>query len=162
MPLIFLITFFSVIYMEFIVFAEVADGIGTLSALLLTIVTAVVGIYIIRQEGLKVLLNMKQTVDQGESPVIDMIHGFFLAVAGFFFLMPGFITDTIAILLAIAPIREMLGNSMVKSGKRNFHNNPRSSSSGGIIIDGEFEETPESDHTNHEQIEEDKKNDGDF
>jgi UPF0716 protein FxsA len=94
--------------MEFIVFAEVADGIGTLPTLLLTIVTAVLGIYIIRQEGLKVLLNMKQTVDRGDSPVKDMIHGFFLAVAGFFFLMPGFITDSIAILLAIAPIREML------------------------------------------------------
>ena len=147
--------------MEFIVFAEVADGIGTLPALLLTIVTAVLGIYIIRQEGLKVLLNMKQTVGRGDSPVKDMIHGFFLAVAGFFFLMPGFITDSIAILLAISPIREMLGNSMVKSGKRNFHNSPRSSHSSGIIIDGEFEETQESDNTDHEKIEENKKTEDD-
>jgi len=162
MPLIFLITFFTVIYMEFIVFAEVADGIGTLPTLLLTIITAVLGIYIIRQEGLKLLLNMKQTVDRGDSPVKDMIHGFFLAVAGFFFLMPGFITDSIAILLAIAPIREMLGDSMVKAGKRNSHNSPRSSQSSGIIIDGEFEETQEADNTDHEKIEENKKTEDDI
>lgn len=162
MPLIFLITFFTVIYMEFIVFAEVADGIGTLSALLLTIVTAVLGIYIIRQEGLKVLLNMKQTVDRGDSPVKDMIHGFFLAVAGFFFLMPGFITDSIAILLAIAPIREMLGNSMVTAGKKNYQTRPRSSHSGGIIIDGEFEEAGESDISDIEKIEDDNKKEDDI
>jgi UPF0716 protein FxsA len=162
MPLIFLITFFTVIYMEFIVFAEVADGIGTLSALLLTIVTAVLGIYIIRQEGLKVLLNMKQTVDRGDSPVKDMIHGFFLAVAGFFFLMPGFITDSIAILLAIAPIREMLGNSMVTAGKKNYQTRPRSSHSSGIIIDGEFEEAGESNISDIEKIEDDNKKEDDI
>lgn len=148
--------------MEFIVFAEVADGIGTLSALLLTILTAVVGIYIIRQEGLRVLLNMKQTVDRGESPVKDMVHGFFLAVAGFFFLMPGFITDSIAILLAIAPIREMLGSSMVRTGKRTFHNNPKSSHSNGIIIDGEFEETDESGKPDQDKISEEKRKDEDI
>ena len=161
MPLIFLITFFTVIYMEFIVFAEVADGIGTLSALLLTILTAVLGIYIIRQEGLKVLLNMKQTVDRGESPVKEMIHGFFLAVAGFFFLMPGFITDSMAIILAISPIREWLGSSMVSAGKRNYQNRPKSSFSSGIIIDGEFEEADENDSVNQQKIEDDKKNEDD-
>ncbi|MCC3861822.1 FxsA family protein [Pseudemcibacter aquimaris] len=162
MPLIFLITFVTVIYMEFIVFAEVADGIGTFSALLLTILTAVLGIYIIRQEGIKVLLNMKQTVDQGESPVKELIHGFFLAVAGFFFLLPGFITDSIAILFAIAPIRAFLGDMMVQAGKRNYQNKPRSSFSGGIIIDGEFEEAPKEETETQETISEDKRKDDDI
>ena len=47
------------------------------------------GLYIIRQEGLQVLGNLKNTVDRGESPVSELIHGFFLAIAGFFFLLPG-------------------------------------------------------------------------
>lgn len=162
MPLIFLISFITVIYMEFAVFAEVADGIGTPSALLLTILTAVLGIYIIRQEGIKVLLNMKQTVDQGESPVKELIHGFFLAIAGFFFLLPGFITDSIAILFAIAPVRAFLGNMLVDAGKRNYRNQPRSSFSSGIIIDGEFEESEKQDSENFDQINEDKRKDDDF
>jgi UPF0716 protein FxsA len=157
MPLIFLITFFSVIYLEFIVFAEVASGIGTLPALLLTILTAVVGIYIIRQEGLKVLMSMKETIDKGESPVKELLHGFFLVVAGFFFLLPGFITDSIALLLAIAPIRTMLGNMMVNAGQRNFHNQPKSSFSSGIIIDGEFEESDAPVDQELESIDQDKK-----
>jgi len=143
MPLLFLITLFAVPYLEFLVFVEVADEIGGLSALALTLFTAVLGIYIIRQEGIQVLRNLKNTVDRGESPVSELIHGFFLAIAGFFFLLPGFITDIIAVLLAIAPVRAMLGNMMVDAGKRNHASQPKSTFSSGIIIDGEFEEADE-------------------
>lgn len=145
MPLLFLIALFMVPYLEFLVFAEVANEIGGLGAIMLTILTAFLGIYIIRREGIQVLSNLKNTVDRGESPVIELIHGFFLAIAGFFFLLPGFITDSIAVLLAIAPIRAALGNMMVSAGQNNYQNKPKSSFSSGIIIDGEFEEsnTPE-------------------
>ena len=141
MPLLFLATIIMVPYLEFLVFVEVAAEIGGISALLLTIVTAVLGIYIIRQEGIQVLGNLKNTVERGESPVSELIHGFFLAIAGFFFLLPGFITDSLAILLAISPIRAMLGNMLVDAGKRNHANKPRSSYYSGTIIDGEFKET---------------------
>lgn len=150
MPLLFLIALFAVPYLEFLVFVEVADKVGGLSALMLTIVTAVLGIYIIRQEGIQVLSNLKNTVERGESPVIELIHGFFLAVAGFFFLLPGFITDSIAILLAIAPVRAMLGNMMVDAGKKGRANRPTSTHSSGVIIDGEFTEADE-DTTDAEQ-----------
>jgi len=143
MPFLFLITLFAVPYLEFLVFVEVADEIGGISALALTLLTAVLGVYIIRQEGIQVLSNLKNTVDRGESPVSELIHGFFLAIAGFFFLLPGFITDGVAILLAISPVRAILGNMMVGAGKKNYANRPKSSFSSGIIIDGEFEETDE-------------------
>jgi len=159
MPLLFLIALFAIPYLEFLVFVEVADEVGGLSALALTILTAILGIYIIRQEGIQVLSNLKNTVDRGESPVSELIHGFFLAIAGFFFLLPGFITDSVAILLAIAPVRAMLGNMMVDAGKRSHVNRPRSSHSSGIIIDGEFEETDETPPP-HEQLSSDEK-DGD-
>jgi len=143
MPLLFLATIIIVPYLEFLVFVEVANEVGGLTALGLTIITAILGIYIIRQEGIQVLSNLKNTVEKGESPVSELIHGFFLAIAGFFFLLPGFITDGIAVLLAISPVRAMLGNMMVDAGKKGFKNRPHSSYSSGTIIDGEFEETGE-------------------
>lgn len=150
MPFLFLIALFAVPYLEFLVFVEVADEVGGLSALMLTILTAVLGIYIIRKEGIQVLSSLKNTVERGESPVIELIHGFFLAIAGFFFLLPGFITDSIAILLAIAPIRAMLGNMMVNAGVKSHANRPKSSRSSGVIIDGEFTEADD-DTPNTEQ-----------
>ena len=158
MPLIFLAVIITVPYLEFLVFMKVGDEIGGFSALMLTILTAFLGIYIIRQEGLQVLSNLKNTVDRGESPVSGLIHGFFLAVAGFFFLLPGFITDSIAILLAIAPIRAVLGKMIVDSGRHNFTNKPKSTFSSGIIIDGEFEESDEGQEKNEPgAIDQDKK-----
>lgn len=143
MPLLFLIVLFGVPYLEFLVFAGVADEIGGLSALMLTLFTAMLGIYIIRQEGVQVLHNLKNTIERGESPVSELIHGFFLAVAGFFFLLPGFITDGVAAMLAIAPIRGLLGNILVKAGEKKHSAPPKSAYSSGIIIDGEFKETGE-------------------
>lgn len=157
MPLIFLAALISVIYLEFLVFAEVASEIGGLTALMLTILTAVLGIYIIRQEGIQVLGNLKNTVDRGESPVSELIHGFFLAIAGFFFLLPGFITDGIAILLAISPVRAKLGTMMVNAAKKNHTTRPRSTYSGGIIIDGEYEERDGQPEEKPEEIEKDPK-----
>lgn len=157
MPLLFLLALFMVPYLEFLVFAEVANEIGGMSAIMLTILTAFLGIYIIRQEGIQVLSNLKNTVDRGESPVIELIHGFFLAIAGFFFLLPGFITDSIAVLLAIGPIRAALGNMMVSAGQQNYQNKPKSSFSSGIIIDGEFEESNTPDEPDLETIDQDKK-----
>lgn len=143
MPLLFLVAIIAVPYLEFLVFVEVAKEIGGVTALALTILTAILGIFIIRQEGIEVLKNLKNTVDRGESPVSELIHGFFLAIAGFFFLLPGFITDTIAVLLAIAPVRAMLGKMLIGAGHRSYQNRPRSSFRSGMVIDGEFQETQE-------------------
>ncbi len=139
MPLLILIILLSVPYLEFLVFLEVGSAIGGFQALLLTILTAVIGVYLIRQQGIMVLNRMHETLQRGESPVEDILHGFFLLVAGLFFLLPGFITDSIAVLLAIPPIRAVLGKVIVQNIRNNFYkNNPNSSE--GIIINGEYEE----------------------
>ncbi len=157
MPLLFLAALIAVPYLEFLVFMEVGNQIGGLSALMLTLLTAFLGIYIIRQEGIQVLGSLKNTVERGESPVSELIHGFFLAIAGFFFLLPGFITDTIAVLLAIAPVRSILGKMLVDSNLRHNANRPRSSSSSGIVIDGDYKESTEDDEKLEQKNNEDDK-----
>lgn len=145
MPLLMLFVLLAVPYLEFLVFLEVGDAIGGFQALLLTILTAVIGIYLIRQQGLIVMNRMHQALQRGESPVEDIFHGFFLLIAGLFFLLPGFITDTIALFLAFEPIRAMLGKIIVKNISTTFYrnNNPNTRSyDEGIIIDGEFKENP--------------------
>ncbi|MCF6215217.1 MAG: FxsA family protein [Emcibacter sp.] len=145
MPLLILIILLSVPYLEFLVFLEVGSAIGGLQALLLTILTAVIGIYLIRQQGIMVLNRMHETLQRGESPVEDILHGVFLLVAGLFFLLPGFITDSIAVLLATPPIRAVLGKIIVQNIRNSFYknasghkNSPRPPE--GIIINGEYEE----------------------
>jgi UPF0716 protein FxsA len=140
MPLLILLVLLAVPYLEFLVFLEVGSAIGGFQALLLTILTAVIGVYLIRQQGLIVMNRMHQALQRGESPVEDIFHGFFLLIAGLFFLLPGFITDTVALLLAIGPIRAMLGKIIIKNIRTTFYKGPLNK---GIIIDGEYEETPD-------------------
>lgn len=147
MPLLILVVLLGVPYLEFLVFMAVGGAIGGFQALLFTILTAFIGIYLIRQQGLVVMNRLHQTLQRGQSPVADMIHGFFLLVAGLFFLLPGFITDTVALFLAIEPIRAMLGRIMVNNISTRFYRKspgPKNApGSEGIIIDGEYEEDPE-------------------
>jgi len=154
MPLIILITLLAVPYLEFLVFLEVGNAIGGFQALLLTLLTAVIGIYLIRQQGLVVMNRMHLALQRGENPVEEILHGFFLLIAGLFFLLPGFITDSIAVLLAIEPIRTVLGNTIVKNIGTSFYKTPHGHSHNeGIIIDGEYEEDPDDrkniDHKEH-------------
>jgi len=92
-----------------------------------------------------VLNRMHETLQRGESPVEDILHGFFLLVAGLFFLLPGFITDSIAVLLATPPIRAVLGKIIVHNIRNSFYKNTSGyknspNSPEGIIINGEYEE----------------------
>ena len=145
MPLLILIILLSVPYLEFLVFLEVGSAIGGFQALLLTILTAVIGVYLIRQQGLVVMNRMHSSLQRGEAPVEDIFHGFFLLVAGLFFLLPGFITDSVALLLAIAPFRAILGKFIIGNlgstfYRGNMNRGPGGPSRDGIIIDGDFQE----------------------
>ena len=145
MRLLTLFILLAVPYLEFLVFMEVGDAIGGFPALLLTILTAVIGVYLIKQQGLVVMNRMHETLQRGESPVEEITHGFFLLIAGLFFLLPGFITDSIAVLLAIEPIRTFLGKSILRNVGTTFYrsNHPNQNEYyTGTIIEGEFEEEP--------------------
>ncbi|MCF8473496.1 MAG: FxsA family protein [Emcibacter sp.] len=148
MPFLILIILLAVPYLEFLVFLEVGEAIGGFQALMLTIATAFIGIYLIRQQGLVVLNRMHETLQRGESPVENILHGFFLLIAGLFFLLPGFITDSVALFLTIPPFRTILGKLILnnindifykKSQKTNHYNSPHE----GIIIEGDYKEDPD-------------------
>lgn len=149
MPYLILLILIAVPYLEFLVFMEVGNTIGGASALLLTILTAVIGVYLIRQQGLVVMNRMHRTLQAGESPVEDIVHGFFLLIAGLFFLLPGFITDTLALALAFAPARALLGRFFILNIRASFYKNRHRSQNSPYYeeentIDGEYEDKPQS------------------
>lgn len=158
MPLLILLTLIGVPYLEILIFMEVGNAIGGFQAFLLTLLTAGLGIYLIKQQGLVVMNRMQETLQRGESPVEDLSQGFFLLVAGLFYLLPGFLTDSLAVLLSLSPVRTVLGKIILSSLSARFyqrspgqnHTGPSPNAPGpnagqgeGIIIDGEFEENPE-------------------
>lgn len=102
---------------EMLLLFEVAERIGGWSTLGLVVLTAVIGIQILKQQGLSTLTRANQRLNSGELPAQEMLEGLFLAVGGAFLLTPGFITDTLGFLFLVGPTRRLFVRWLIRSGK---------------------------------------------
>ncbi len=94
--------------LEIYVFMEFGAAIGFFPTLFLTIGTALWGITMVRLQGIGTLNRMRKTLFKREVPALEMIEGSMLVVAGVMLLIPGFVTDSVGILLLIPPLRRAL------------------------------------------------------
>jgi len=93
---------------EIYLFIKVGAQIGALTTVLLCVVTAVIGMALLRHQGLSTLNKVQSQMQRGELPAIGMIEGVMLFFAGALLLTPGFFTDTIGFILLIPPLRKAL------------------------------------------------------
>lgn len=93
---------------ELFVLIRVGAEIGALPTIALSILTAILGTILVRHQGLGVLMRVRELLDRGEPPALEMMDGALLLMAGFFLLLPGFLTDTVGFLLLIPPLRRGL------------------------------------------------------
>ena len=91
---------------EIAVFVIVGQQIGLLATIALVIATAVAGTILLRVQGFSVLARVQREVAQGHMPARELVHGFMIMVAGMLLLTPGFVTDTLGLLLFIPPVRD--------------------------------------------------------
>ena len=145
MAWVFLLIFVGIPLIELSVLIEVGSDIGAFSTILLCLLTAAIGLSLIRMQGLKVVADL-QSAGSNNQPIVEpLVHGFFLLVAGMCLFFPGFITDAIGGLLLIPPVRLVLGRAGLAGaaarGSKNFYYSRRSESGKAtIIIDGDFTE----------------------
>jgi len=108
--------FIAVPLIEMLLLFEVSDRIGGLPTVGLVVATAVIGVQILKRQGLSTLLRANQRLQSGELPAQEIVEGMMLAGAGALLLTPGFITDTIGFMLLTGPIRRMLARKIINSG----------------------------------------------
>jgi UPF0716 protein FxsA len=90
---------------ELYVILQVGQAIGVLDTLVLLIVISVVGAWLAKREGLGVLRRIQRSIEAGRVPGTELIDGFLILLAGALMLTPGFVTDCLAILLLLPPVR---------------------------------------------------------
>ena len=154
-PLLFIII--PLIELYFII--VVGEMIGAFWTVMLVIATAMIGVNLLRIQGMSTLTRAQRNMAQGQIPAMEMMEGVALAVAGVLLITPGFITDTIGFLLLFPVtrqflIRAMLARASVVTG---FHQStgfqsgfdpghrypphgerPEQQHKGGRIIEGEY------------------------
>src|SRR5690606_39234642 len=90
-----LLAFIVIPIAELLLILSVADLIGGWATLGLVILTAFIGINVLKRQGLSTLLGAQDRLRSGQLPAQEIVEGMLLAFAGAMLLTPGFITDTI-------------------------------------------------------------------
>lgn len=114
---------------------------GALNTILLLIGAGFLGMAVLRYQGASALMRFQHRMHSGESPASDMLEGMLLAVAGVLLMLPGFLSDIVALVLLIPPFRRLLAKSWLKNRAvvraktaqaSNFHSRQPD------VIEGEF------------------------
>ncbi len=92
---------------ELAVFGLLCDTLGFWTTLLLLVATSAAGALLLRSQGITTLTRIQRMLEQGQSPVHDIIDALWLAAAGVLLLVPGFLT-TVAALAVLAPFTRRL------------------------------------------------------
>ncbi len=112
MRLILFILFVVVPILEIAAFIQIGSLIGLMPTLGSIVLTAIIGAFLVRQQGFKVVNDARAQSARNEIPVTPVIHGVFILAAGLLLLTPGFVTDTIGFLFLVPPLRLLIAGKV--------------------------------------------------
>ncbi len=121
-----LIIFMLVPIIEMWMLIEVGGWIGALPTIALVVLTATLGLSLLKHQGLSTLMRARRKMDEGSIPASELVSGVMIAVGGALLLTPGFITDAIGFALLVPQTRQWLLLKLVDRYRDK------------IIIEGEF------------------------
>lgn len=111
-------TFFLLIFVipviEILLFIWVGNSLGAWNVVGLIFLTAILGIVLAQYQGLENLRKAQEAWQQGEYPTDYMINSICILIGAFLLIIPGFITDTVGLILLIPPTRFLLKKYLLK------------------------------------------------
>ena len=118
--MIFLIFIFVPI-IEISIFITIGSNIGVLNTIAIILLTAIIGIYFVRRQGISLLFNAQRNMAQGIMPAEEIKGGIFLLISGLLLITPGFFTDCIGFLMFLKPVQ----NFISEKARNYFHSRTR-------------------------------------
>ena len=94
-----LVTVFILIpIIEISLFIEIGSNIGSFNTICLIFLTAIIGVYFVRQQGLSTFQRLANQIQKLETPIQTIGEGLVILLSGILLITPGFFTDTIGFL----------------------------------------------------------------
>ena len=116
--LLFFVIFISVPLIEIYLFIILGEFIGSLQTILLVILTAIIGGFLIKREGVKTLNYLKLSqISEPKNFIKAIKDGLFIVISGILLLTPGFATDLFGFILFFKPIRDFIVKFFLKKIK---------------------------------------------
>ena len=106
--------------LEIFFMIKIGWKIGALNTISLIFLTAIIGVYFAKLEGIKTMRSGVMNLYQNKIPMYEILSGASIGIAALLLIVPGFFTDAIGFLLLIPFTRKLLINSFIKkSTKKN-------------------------------------------
>ena len=121
----FFLLFIGLPALEVFLLIKIGGHVGALSTVALIFLTAIIGLYFAKLQGIQTIKSGMVNLYQNKMPVYEMMSGASIAIAALLLIIPGFFTDLIGFLLLIPFTRKIFfkmafkNNSMTDIKKRN-------------------------------------------
>ena len=93
---------------EIAIFITVGSNIGILNTIAIILLTAIVGIFFVKRQGINLLFNAQRNMAQGIMPTEEIKGGIFLLISGLLLITPGFFTDCIGFAMFLKPVQNFV------------------------------------------------------
>ena len=129
----FFIIFIGIPAIEIFLLIKIGGQLGALNTVALIFITAIIGIYFAKLQGIQTIRSGMTNLYQNKIPIYEIISGASIAVAALLLIIPGFFTDTIGFLLLIPFTRKILFGFTFKNRIKREEENQNKTVEGEIV-----------------------------
>ena len=124
--------------LEIYLFIKIGSQIGAFNTILLIFITAIIGVYYAKYEGLNTIRSGFSQIVKNQTPAYEIISGAAIAFAAILLILPGFATDFLGFLLIFPITRKLIFGNLKNKFERK---EPKKNN----FIDGEYEDIEDND-----------------
>jgi UPF0716 protein FxsA len=112
-----IIVLIAIPIVEIAVAIWVASAIGWLNTIGLLIALSLIGMWVVKRQGLGIMTTLQQSAQRGETPTKGLMDRFLKLVGGVLLVIPGFVTAAFGLLLFLPPVRSLIRGAASKRVK---------------------------------------------
>ena len=129
----FFILFIALPALEIFLFIKIGGQVGALNTVALIFLTAIIGVYFAKLQGIQTLKSGMVNLYQNKMPVYEIVSGASIAIAALLLIIPGFFTDLIGFLLLIPFTRKVILSLVLKNKSQTVVNHEDGTIDGEIV-----------------------------
>ena len=127
-------------FAEIYLLLQVGAVIGAFPTIFLVVFTAVLGAWLLKQQGFATFHRFQTSLAKGEIPAYEMIEGPIILAGGLLLLTPGFITDLLGFACLIPQIRKKIAQYVIENHLVQAAGGPfqQTKNTENNVLEGEF------------------------
>ena len=129
----FFVLFIGIPTLEIFLLIKIGGKVGALNTITLIFLTAIIGVYYARIQGIRTLQSGMVNLYRNKVPVFEIVSGASIAIAALLLIIPGFFTDVIGFFLLIPFTRKIILNFALKNKPQSKKDNQNRTIDGEII-----------------------------